>query len=408
MRVLIATQHFSPEITAASFRLDAFARAFIERGHEVEVLTAFPNHPEGRIAADYRGRIRSHDQHGPLTVRRSWVWARPRKTRLGRLANYGTYAAGSLLNGLRLAPPDLVLASSPPLPVALTGIGLARRYSVPLVLDVRDLWPESAAALGELEEGRAMSVLRRAERRAYLAADEVVTTNGGFAAHITEVAGPGVRPLVVPNGTTDEWLEAGLEPADRAGAGLPPGLFCWTYAGNIGLAHGIEAAVDAAGLLGDGFRLTIVGEGPRRQAVADRAAMLDPGLVEMRPLCPPADAARVLRASDALLVSEQQPKTISAKLYDYGAIRRPIVAAVGGEMARLVAARKMGLVVTHGSAQEIAAAVRRLRAEPKLAGELTGAAAEFAAAHRRIDLARSLVEKAELIVSATASPDQRG
>lgn len=389
------TQHYPPEVTAGAFRLGAFTDGLLDRGHEVSVLCAVPNHPHGEIAEGFRWRPWVSRTHRSARLTYLWVFARPRKTAATRLAYYGSFAAAATAAGVFRRRPDVVLASSPPLPVGAVGALLARRFRVPHVFDVRDLWPESAIALGELREGRASRALEWLERRLYDGASAVVTVNEAFARHIAARTEDASKIHVVANGTTRDWLEAGHAQADRSSAGLPADEFVWAYAGNIGLAHALDVAIGAAELLGSGFRLLIIGHGPRRAELEGHAAALPAGAVEFRDVMPPAEVARHLRAADALLVSESQEKTVSAKLYDYAAIGRPIVAVARGEMLRLIEAHEIALPVAPGDPRALAAGVRRLREDGELTARLARHARAFAAEHLREAEASRLVDVLE-------------
>jgi colanic acid biosynthesis glycosyl transferase WcaI len=382
LRVLLLTQHFPPEITAASFRLAPIAEAITARGHELEVVCPVPNHPSGIIEPGFRGRALVRQASGRLRVRYVWLATSPRKTLRTRLAAYGSYAFAAGVLGVLARRVDVVLASSPPLSVGAAGALAAARHRSPFVFDVRDLWPDSALDLGELGEGPMVDFARSLERGLYARADLVLTANRAFARTIEGRAGD--TPVeVVPNGTTPEWMAAGEAEPDRAGLDMPADTFVWAYAGNIGLAHALDEAIEAAGHLGDGFRLVIIGAGPRRAALEERAAALPPGRVEFRDLMSPADAARHLRAADAVLIAERQAATVSAKLFDCCAIGRPIVAVCTGELERVIAERQVALKVPPSRPEALADAVRSLRDDPSGQAEMVARAREFAAEHLR-------------------------
>ncbi len=401
MRTLILTQHFVPEVTAGRFRIEAFVEELVRRDHEVHVICPVPNHPRGVIEPSYRGRLRRRREVLGADVDYLWVLTSPRKTLLTRLGFYGSYAAAATAAGIRIPRPDVILASSPPLPVGVAGAALSRRHHCPWVLDVRDVWPDAAVALGELSEGPVVSLAERLERWLYRGADAIVTVNEAFAEQIGRSAGAGARVEVIANGTTEAWLQAGEIPADRSSVNLPRDPFIWAYAGNIGLAHGLETAVEAAAMLGDGYRLLIIGEGPRRAQIERLAAAAPDGAVELRPLMPPADAARHLRAADALLVSERQERTVASKLYDYGAIGRPVVAACRGELQRVAEQANVAVTVPHGDAAAMAAAVRSLRENRGERAEgLVERGRAFAQEHRRDRQASRLVSLLEEVAGA--------
>jgi colanic acid biosynthesis glycosyl transferase WcaI len=184
--------------------------------------------------------------------------------------------------------------------------------------------------------------------------------------------------------------------------GLPEDSFVWTYAGNLGLAQGLEAAVDAAAILGDGFHLELVGDGARAADLRQRAAASGAS-VSFRGLVEPGEAARLVRSSDALLVSlADQPelaKFVPSKLFDYSAVGRPLIVSAAGESRRMAVEAGAGLGTTPGNASELADAVRALRDDPALREKMGAAAREFAGAHLREDqiaeLERLLLETIE-------------
>jgi glycosyltransferase involved in cell wall biosynthesis len=397
MRVLILSQYFTPEVGATSTRVHAFAAGLAARGHDIDVVCEVPNHPQGVIWPGYRGRFvlrrRLDGFHG------SWVWVRtrPDKRTRDRLAFYGSYTAAASLWGSLLQRPDVILASSPPLPVGVAGWLLARRHRVPLVLDVRDLWPEAAVAVGELSNPRALRAAERLERFLYRGAAAITTVTEPFVRHIAAKGGEGKLTLL-PNGTTRFWLDAGSRSPDRAALRLPADEFVWTYAGNIGLAQGLDAAVDAAGLLGSGYRLVLLGDGAQRRALERRAAAVAAQRVEFRDQVPEDRAADVLRASDALLVSLAPDPVLSSfvpsKLFDFCALGRPVVVAANGEPQRL--ANAAAVPVAAGDPVALAAAIRRLRGASAEASAIAEAGRRFAASHlreRQIERLERLLEQ---------------
>jgi glycosyltransferase involved in cell wall biosynthesis len=387
VRVLIVSQYFEPEVTAASLRLAPIAAGLAERGHQVEVLCEVPNHPRGVVEDDFRGRLVVKRSSDGYQVRHVWVRASPSKGARARLTSYGTFAAGALTVGSAIKRPDVVFASSPPLSVGVAGALLAARHRAPLVLDVRDLWPQIALALGEIEPGRVATIAERVERSLYRRAAAVTTPTEPFRRHIAALAGDAAKVHLLPNGTTREWLAAGERPADRERAGLPADRFVWTYAGNLGLSQDLEVAIAAARMLGDGFQLLLLGDGSSRARLEQLAADLAGREVLFRDLVPVAEAMLVMRASDALLVSltdlPELGRTVPVKLYDSCAIGRPVIVAAPGEARRLAEHAGAAVVVEPGDPAGLAEAVRALRADPERAERLVAAGREFAIANLR-------------------------
>jgi glycosyltransferase involved in cell wall biosynthesis len=397
VRILLVSQYFTPEITAAAARLHGFAEGLARRGHEVEVICEVPSHPAGVVEPGYGGHFAELRKMDGFDVRYVWVRATPSKSTRARLLNYASFGVTASLAGTVRPKPDAVVASSPPLPVGNVGATLAFRHRVPWVLDVRDLWPDVALVVGEVEEGPLVSVARKIEHRLYRSASAITCTTQTFKGEIEARGGEG-KVTQISNGTTERFLGAGDEEPDRSLVG-DDDRFTWTYAGNLGLAQGLDAAVRAAGELGDGFRLLLVGEGPRREQLRSLAAEVAPGAVEFRDPVPPAEVAGLMRASDALLVSlDATPGLegfVPSKLFDCCAVRRPVVVAVAGEAASLAGGSGAGLCVPPGRPDELAAAVRSLGEDASLRDRLAAGARAFAEENSR----ERGVEKLETVLA---------
>jgi colanic acid biosynthesis glycosyl transferase WcaI len=387
MRALMLTQYFTPELTAAAARLHAFSELLARRGHEIEVICGVPNHPLGVVADGYGGRVFDRRSLDGFEVNYVWVPTSTSRKRSARIVNYGGYAAMASLAGALARRPDVIFASSPPLPVGAAGMMVAGRHRVPWVLDVRDLWPAAAVAVGELTGRRAVAASEALERRLYRSAAAITTPSESSAGHISAIAGSADKVHHLPSGTTEDWLRLGDSEVDRAQLGVSQATFAWTYAGNIGLAQDLATAVEAAALLGEGFRLVIVGDGPVRAEVEALARRVAPGLVTFTGLLPRERAGALMRASDALLISLANSPGIAyavpSKLYDCCAVGRPVIVASGGEAARLAEREGVALTVAPGEPAALADAVRRLRDDPALRDSLTGSGRAFAAANLR-------------------------
>lgn len=400
MRVALLTQHYAPEVTAGRFRVEAFAEAFAERGHEVDVICPVPNHPEGMVPPEYRRRAVIRREVGGARVSYVWVKVSPTKTPLRRLAYYGSYAAMALAVTAAGSRPDLILASSPPLSVAAAAAAAARLRRVPWIFDVRDIWPKAAQLIGELTDPRLVRAAERLERALYNRADHIVVVTRPFREEIRLKAPEAASIALIPNGTTREWLDAGATNPDRASLGLPADRFIWTYAGNLGPSRRLDVALGAARRLGDGCQLLIIGSGGARDGLREQASDLG-DLVTFRDLMQPADAARHLRASDALLVP-QQPGLgdfVPSKLYDCCAVGRPVIVAADGETLRLATEADIGLGVEPEDADAMAEAVERLRDDPALTARLAENGRSFATEYLRERQSERMVDLAESVLA---------
>lgn len=363
MRILLVTQHFSPEITSCALRMDAFTTAWSEMGHEVTVLTAVPNHPEGVIAAGYGGKAVVRERRSGADLRRTWVKASQKKSAVSRLLTYGSFAGmATAVGAARIPRPDIVVATTPPPFAGVAGAALATRYRVPFVLDVRDLWPDAAIALGELAPGRATSALQRMVQWLYRRADLIVAATEGFAEEI----GHGAR--VVPNGCDPRVVETPAAAGEevRARLGLQD-RFVVGFVGNHGVCEDLEDVVDAMARLKDvpDVHLLMVGDGPRREELIRRAEQNGSTNVTFHPPVPVGEVGAYLRASDALIVPLRNDPHFStrfpAKMFDAWASARPVLIGWDGDARALVEEVGGGAYAPCGRPDEFAEAILSLR-----------------------------------------------
>jgi glycosyltransferase involved in cell wall biosynthesis len=381
VHILIVSQYFRPEVGATQNRLGTFADGLVERGHTVTVVCEQPNHPAGVFHAGFGRRPLMSERRGALTVRRTWVAASPRKTTARRLAFYSTFAGGAGALTLAARGADVLFASSPPLPGALAAAGAARARGLPFVLDVRDIWPAAAEALGELSNRRVLRMFERAERWLYRSAARVTATTGPFCLHIDATAGRDVS-VHLPNGALDELVALPLTAAPAEGP------FTVGYAGNFGIAQGLGIVLDAADELRDeDVRFVLVGAGPLSEDIRDQRDKRRLGRVELRPGIPVLDIGPFLLSCDAVLVPLRDHPVfegfIPSKLYDAMAVGRPALVAARGEAAALVREHGCGLEVAPEGGPQLAAAVRTLMGDRELSERLGAAGKRAAGSYAR-------------------------
>jgi glycosyltransferase involved in cell wall biosynthesis len=381
MRVLVVSQYYPPEPGAAQNRISAFVEGLLDRGHQITVVCQQPNHPVGVFHDGYGRRPVVSERNGSLTVHRLWVATSPRKTSKRRLAFYGSFAVGALAATQLIPRHDVAFVTSPPLPGIVAAAGGLVGRKVPYVLDVRDLWPAAAMALGELSNQRVIGQLERAERWLYRHAAAATATTRPFCRHIDGLAG---RPIAshLPNGALDQLLNT--PPVSTPASGP----FILGYAGNLGIAQGLSIIPDAAAeLRGEDIRFLVVGDGPVGTTLRSEIERRDLNAIEMRPIVPVEAVGDVLCECHALLVplgaSPLLEDFVPSKLYDAMAVGRPVIAALGGEAASIVREARCGIVIAPEDGNALAAAVRRLRDRPDLVDALGSAGRIAATEHAR-------------------------
>jgi glycosyltransferase involved in cell wall biosynthesis len=390
VRVLVVSQYFSPEVGATQNRMDSFVDALLEAGHRVTVVCEQPNHPQGVYRPGYGRRpVVTERPSSSLTIHRLLVAASPKRSAARRMAFYGTFALGALLRCATLARHDVLFTSSPPLPGPVAAAWAARLRRTPYVLDVRDLWPAAASALGELTNERAIALLTRLEHSLYRHAAAVTATTRPFCDHVAAIRSDG-EAIHVPNGALDAFVARDWPPRP-AGGELVVGYF-----GNLGIAQGLDVVLDAAPQLAGTARFLLMGDGPRsaelRRVVAERRLEN----VELAGQVPLDEVGAHMARCDALLVPlAADPifaQFVPSKLYDSMAVGRTVLLATVGESVRILEAAGAGIAVPPGDGQALAAAIHRLAVEPGLADRLGAAGRAAAAPYARSIQARNLVE----------------
>ncbi len=380
LRVALLSQYFAPEIGATQSRMQAFAEYLAARGHDVTVICEFPNHPHGVIPASYHGRLYEDDRTNPYRILRVWVKAAREKTQKTRMNFYLSYMALATAVAPLVGRVDVVVATSPPLFTGAAGWALARLNRAPFVLDVRDLWPAAAVSLDQIPSSKAIAAGERLERFLYRRAAVVTAVTEPFTEHIDRIRGRKPGAQFLPNGTLDMFFEIEPSPAAREELGISPNSFLVMFAGTLGIAQALPSVLQAAALVGEGIDLVFLGDGPVRDQLIRKTQASGLHNVHFHPQVALADVPPFLAAADALLVTLSGHETfrdfVPSKLIDFMASGRPVVLAAAGESAALVEQADAGIVVPPEDPAALAAALKRLAADPEEAARLARNARE--------------------------------
>lgn len=412
MKVLVVTQHYLPETGGTPNRLASLASGLVRAEHEVQVVTAKPNHPEGVIREDYRGPLWLEACHEGITTLHTWVFTRPEKTLFTRLAFYCSFTVMSVLSSFRLRDDyDVVLASSPPLTVGVTGWILSRLKGARFVFDVRDLWPDLAVAMGELHNSLLIRIAEQLEEFLYQRADGITAATKGFLREIRASLDELPPMLHLPNGTEPERFRHDDE-RDRLRRDLDlPDGFLVTYAGNIGICQGLGHILEAADRARDkdlDVTILFVGEGPAKPKLVEERERRELRNVLFRPRVQLETAIRYMAASDALLVPlahhEIFQKFVPSKLFDSMAVGRPVLLSVDGEAREILEDANAGLYYPAEDAVALVDQIKRLMDDPSAAERMGARGREYVKKNfDRSRQARKMVRFLERLAGSSGS-----
>ena len=224
-------------------------RGLVQAGHYVTMITEMPNHPTGIIPSEYRGRLYERTNENGIDVIRVWVKASPVKGFRSRMAFYLSYMFMAILVGLFLTRKkyDVIYATSPPLFVGAAALIISYLRFTPLVFEVRDLWPESAVALGELRNPLFIGLAEKLEWCCYRHSKRVVVVTDGIRRHLLGRGMANGRLQLIPNGARTDLFTPGPIVQDlRKQLKISENTFVVVYTGLHGLIHGMEIILQAA------------------------------------------------------------------------------------------------------------------------------------------------------------------
>ncbi|MEJ1355776.1 MAG: glycosyltransferase family 4 protein [Candidatus Sedimenticola sp. (ex Thyasira tokunagai)] len=366
-RILLFTQWFDPEPT---FKGIVFARALVEQGFEVEVLTGFPNYPNGRIYPGYWMKWLQCEWIDGVQVTRVPLYPSHDQSAVKRVLNYASFAASSFIYGVfRAKKPDVIYAYHPPLTVGVTASLLRFFRRVPVIYDIQDMWPDTLRATGMVNNEKVLKSVDMVCRWVYRRVDQIVVLSPGFSRLLQDRGVPSSKIEVIYNWADESSLAA---PKGRI-EDIFPGSdrFKILFAGNMGNAQSLDTVLNAASTLQEKkSRVTFVmlGGGVDVKRLKRKTAELQLQNVQFLPPVPMSEVGSFIQASDALLVHLRNDPlfeiTIPSKIQAYMAAAKPIIIGVKGDAADLIQWSKCGELVEPENAESLASVAESMASMP--------------------------------------------
>ena len=382
MRILYVHQFFAGPDAPGPAQSRALVRRLAERGHAVDVVACDLNayneqtEPEEAYSTPAGGSVRVHRLPVPRGLRASLA---------SRLNTYGRFAWSAYRYGLRLAAPDVAMASIQPLFGGVAALRLARRRKRPFLLEIRDLWPDALLVKKAISAWQA-APLQVLARSLYFGADRVVCLTPGLKAEILRKGVPAARVDLFPNGFEESFfrLEPGTRERMRAELGWG-NSFAAVYAGTHTEVTAVDTLVRAAEVLrgrGD-IRIDLFGTGQTKPKAMALARELGLGNIHFHDPVPKSKIPEILAAADAGLMTLFRSPLIHIyfenKFIDYMGARKPILAAMEGVQADLIRSCGAGRVVPAFDHEALARAIAEAADHPEACREMGEAGRRFIA-----------------------------
>lgn len=358
MNILVVTQYFWPE----NFRINDLVAELVVRGHEVTVLTGYPNYPDGVVLKRFIDNPSEFQEFEGATIIRVPLIPRGNSA-VQLLSNYISFVVtGSCLGPYKLRGKkfdQIFVAGLSPITVGIPAIVMKWLKRAPIVFWVLDLWPDSLHAVGVVRSQRILGAVGFMVRLIYHPCDVILAQSRTFIPKIQQFCRPGKRIEFFPS-----WAETIFEKQGQLSApelDQFDGFFKVLFAGNIGESQDFPAILDAAERLRKNQRIRwiLVGDGRmspwvkaeiHRRNLTENVKMLGSFPLERMP--------SFYAGADALLVtlkkSDAFSMTIPGKVQSYLAARRPLLGMLDGEGAAVIAESKAGIVCSAGDSMNLA------------------------------------------------------
>ena len=388
MRILMLTQYFYPENGAAQVRLLEVVKAIRDHGHEIEVVTAFPNYPNGVIPSEYRGKYFMKDSHEGIRIFRTWIYPVQRGKFWKRLLNYFSFVFSAVYGILKAGKADYIFVESPPLFIGFTAFFAKRVKGAKLILNISDLWPESAVSLGLVTNRSVIALTEGLERSMYKAAWRISAQTEGIINSLKDRGIPEDKLVFLPNGVNpdlfapqaaDTALLQELKLSDK---------FVILYAGTMGYAHGLEVALQAAKSLeatDPEVVFLFVGDGsekPRLQEMAQDLKLSNVRWIDFQPIT---EMKRYYSLASISLSTLRRYKLSEgvrpSKLFPGLASAKPLIYVGEGEGAKIVEESGGGIVLPPEEPELLARAILELKRDPARCREMGKRGREFVSLH---------------------------
>jgi len=387
VRIYLIGHYYPPEVGAPQARLSELAKFWQKHGHEVVVLTGFPNHPTGIIPIEYRGKIFQKEILNGVEIWRHWLFATPNKGFLKKIIGHISFMFSCLgLSLFRGKRPDWIVVSSPTLFSVLIAYLMGKIRRVPFIFEVRDLWPGIFVELGVLKNPILIKALESVEMYLYRKATKIVVVTQGFKMNISSRGISDDKITVITNGVDLSFLDPNKISNEKI-VELKTHFhinnkFVVLYMGAHGISHGLEVILEVAKKLrNSNVVFLFVGDGAEKEKLIQLSNSWNLDNVIFHESVERNQTPLYYSMADACLVPLKNIQGfetfIPSKMFEIMALKRPILASVRGEAEKILIKSGSALISTPENADELVANIEKLKNDEVLSHKLGESGREF-------------------------------
>lgn len=371
MNITWYSHYFVPEIGAPSARIYDLSQSWLRMGHQIQVVTCFPNHPSGQLYPGYKDGLYMHEKLCGIDVHRHWSYITPNKGFFKKTLGHISYLPSALLwSNRHLIDPDIVIGTSPTFFAAMAAAATGIQRKVPFIMEVRDLWPAIFVELEVLQNRHLIRWLEHWELTLYRKALRIITVTEGFRRNLLSRGIPSEKVFTITNGADlGFWQPTEARPALRRQLGLERS-FVVLYVGAHGISHALRCVIESAERLRNhtDIHFLFVGEGAEKEQLIRQAQQARLRNVRFLKPVDKKGVKEFYDIADVCLVPLRDVALfetfIPSKIFEIMAMARPIIGSVRGETADILRRSGGALVVAPEDSDAIAQAILQMYRNP--------------------------------------------
>jgi len=406
MKILFLTDNFYPEKNAPAKRTLEHSKEWIEMGHTVTVITGVPNFPKGKIFKGYKNKIYQNEIIDKISIKRVWTYVAPNKGFLFRIIDYLSFMISSFFCGLFTKKHDVIIATSPQFFTLVSGYLISLFRRTPLVIEIRDLWPESIIALGSVKKNNFfIKFLYKIAHHIYRKSSLIIVVTNSFKDHLSDIKIDKNKIIVVKNGFNfDRTLSPNRSIKEiEKRYDIRADQFIVSYIGTIGMSHGVDIVIRAAEKIND-IMFLVVGEGAEKENLINISKAKSLKNIKFIDSIDWQEIVNINQLISANLIHLKDldifKTVIPSKIFESMALKKPILAGLNGESLEIIKQSKSGLKVIPEDENSLIDKIKYMQSNQALLISLATNGNNYVEQnHNRKKLAYKMIKSIESIVN---------
>ena len=367
MKIILLTQYFPPEPGAGSNRAFENAKIWSDLGAKVTILTGFPHYPTGIIHPSYHNLKFLEENIDDIRVIRTFTISAPNKGFFKRVLSYTSFMFASIIQGIKsVGNQDVIIATSPPFFVAISGYIISRVKKIPFVFEVRDLWPESIVQLGQIKNKVIIKTLEFLEIFLYKKATHIISVTNSYIPIIVKKEINNKKITVIKNGVNLALFKPQRKNINLSQKFDLQNKFVIGYFGTLGISHAIDKVLNAAKLVSNNkdIHFLIIGDGAEKGNLLELKEKLNLTNVTFIKTINKTKLNDYYSIVNLMLVSLKNiplfKTVIPSKMFEIMAMEKPFIITVDGEARKMVEEAKAGVFCPPEDPEKLALTIEKL------------------------------------------------